>query len=946
MSGLQATWTPTQSLFLWSVTDRLASVLDRDLAGIGVIPAVSTRYLAMPTDNGIQRKKMHGIEIPLRHVVPALTEVTATAKVSDSLKVWSHAAKFGLELAARKRVIPTVFGADARWRALVSKKNDLLRFEALVDALPPASRCLPTREKGRGAIELVPADLVIRDFIDSLVDDLYRRSAHPGPARGWPLELAEALRAAGDGFRPRDARHHAIPMLLSSWTRESDTVQLRLGMRLSIPPEGEDDFKIELGVHPTADPDQWVPVSDVWKKGEAVQIGEKSYTHPAHATIRGLARASRLHESLGSALHGATPRDLKWDADTTWRFLDEGLPALRDAGFDVAVPEEFEGAGPRRIRARLKLSAIRDRYGHVDLSTLLKFRWEITLGDRVLTGDEFTRLVNLNKPIVRWDGDWVLLSPRELERLPSGLDEGGEMPVADALRAALTGEHDGIPVVADSHLTEVLRVLKDPPPAPRPIGLKGELRPYQARGYAWLAAVGQLGLGCCLADDMGLGKTIQLIAHVLRRRQLKKGIPSLVVCPTSVLGNWERELKRFAPRLVVMRYHGLNRDLRAVGGADVVLTTYGLMVRDRELLREQKFDVLCLDEAQGIKNPDSQRARAARSLVANHRVALSGTPIENRLDELWSLMEFLVPGLLGPRATFRRTVAVPVERFGDEQVAKRLRDGVSPFLLRRLKTDPDIIDDLPDKIERIDYTPLTHEQAQLYQQVMEKAMDDISNSSDIERRGRVLAMLTALKQVCNHPAHYLKTRDAQLAGRSGKLERLTDLLENLYDLGERALIFTQYREMGSLLQRHVCELFGYDVPFLHGATPTRRRDEIVSDFQNARNAAPVLVVSLRAGGTGLNLTRATHVVHYDRWWNPAVEDQATDRAYRIGQDRNVQVHKMVCQDTLEERIDNLLEEKRQLAEQVVGSGERWVTELDDETLRKLVALGADAVVED
>ncbi len=947
MSGLQATWMPQHTLFLWSTTDRLSEALRRDLPAVGDASEAVVRFLAMPGSKGVVRKKIHGVELDLRQAIPGFTAVDAGARLSDSLRCWVNAAKFALELAARRRVYPEVDGTVARWRALLTRKPDQARFEALVGGLPPASRCLPVREKGRGAIELLPAERVVRDFLDAVVDDLYRRGAHPGPARGWPLELAEALRSPGVAFRPRDARHHAIPMLLRTWSRESDVVRLRLGLRLRLPERGDDRFRLQLGAHPIASPDAWVPVDEVWDAGAELTVGERRYEHPAHAAVRGLARASRLFDPLRECLKGDRPCDLLWDADQTWRFLDEGLPALRDAGFDVSIPPEFEGAGPRRIRARIRLSSPTGRRaGRVDLAGLLRFRWEVTLGDRVLTGDEFTRLVGLGKPIVRWDGDWVLLSPGELARLPKGLDETGEMPAATALKAALVGEHEGVPVVADAQLAEVLRALRDPPAAPRPMGLKGDLRPYQARGYAWLSTLGQLGLGACLADDMGLGKTIQLIAHVLRRRQFQRGTPSLVVCPTSVLGNWERELKRFAPRMVVMRYHGTSRDLRAIGAADVVLTTYGLMVRDGEALAKQKFDVVCLDEAQSIKNPDSQRARAARQLRANHRVALSGTPIENRLDELWSLMEFLNPGLLGPRATFRRTVAVPVERFGDEEVARRLRVGIAPFLMRRLKTDPAIIDDLPDKIERIEYTPLTREQAVLYEQVVETAMDSIREASEIERRGRVLAMLTALKQVCNHPAHYLKDEHAQLAGRSGKLERLTDLLENLFDLGERALIFTQYREMGSLIQRHVVELFGYDVPFLHGATPTRRRDEIVARFQNAPDAAPVLVVSLRAGGTGLNLTRATHVVHYDRWWNPAVEDQATDRAYRIGQDRNVQVHKLVCQDTLEERIDNLLEEKRQLAEQVVGSGERWVTELDDETLRQLVALGADAVGED
>ena len=734
--GLQATWTPQRTLFLWAPSDKLSVSLARDLPGLVDPPAVSKRTLALAQDGAVSRKVVHGIELPLRQVVPALTAVATNAAVSDSIRCWALAAKFGLELATRKRVIPSIEGGYATWRALLTRKRDQVRFEALVASLPTVSRCLPTRERGRGAIELVQSRRVVQEFLDSLLDDLFRRNAHPGPARGWPWSWPKPSAASW----PSSIR--ATPAITRSrccsrpGSARSTSSSFGWGSGCRCPTTGQTGSSSPSESTRPPIPTPGSPVEDVWGAGESIRIGDRDFDHPAHAAIRGLARASRLHGGLRHCLEGDRPRNLTWDADETWNFLDQGLPALRDAGFDVAIPPEFEGAGPRRIRARIKLSSPRDKYGRVNLGNLLKFRWEITLGDRVLTGDEFTRLTKLKKPIVRWDGEWVLLAPSELEKLPSGLGDVGEMPVAQALRAALVGEHEGIPVVADAHLAQVLRALKDPPPAPRPMGLKGELRPYQARGYAWLSTLGQLGLGSLLADDMGLGKTVQLIAHILRRRQIKPGIPSLVVCPTSVLGNWERELKRFAPRLTVMRYHGLSRDVRAIGMADVVLTTYGLMVRDRELLQDQKFDVFALDEAQGIKNPDSQRARSARMIRANHRVALSGTPIENRLDELWSLMEFLIPGLLGPRATFRRTVAVPVERFGDEEVARQLRMGVSPFLLRRLKTDPAIIDDLPDKLERIDYTPLTTEQAALYEQVVDEAMSSIAASSDIERRGR------------------------------------------------------------------------------------------------------------------------------------------------------------------------------------------------------------------
>jgi SNF2 family DNA or RNA helicase len=449
---------------------------------------------------------------------------------------------------------------------------------------------------------------------------------------------------------------------------------------------------------------------------------------------------------------------------------------------------------------------------------------------------------------------------------------------------------------------------------------------------------------------MGLGKTIQLVAHLLNRvaDAREHGLPSLVVCPTSVLGNWQRELRRFAPTLRVLRWHGTDRDGARLGEVDVVLTTYGLLVRDVEVLSARSWDVAALDEAQSIKNPDSRRARAALTLRARHRVAMTGTPVENRLEELWSLCAYLVPGLLGPRAAFQRTVAAPIERFGDEDAAAGLRRTLAPFLLRRAKSDPNVADDLPDKIERREYCILTDEQRALYRAEVDRSMERIVEASDIERRGRVLAMLTALKQICNHPVHYLKKRDPSfdptLPGRSGKLDRVSGIVEGVAAADERAVVFTQYREMGDLLVEGLSELLGEDVPFLHGGTPLAQRDEMVQAFQAETDGPTVLLVSLKAGGTGLNLTRATHVIHYDRWWNPAVEDQATDRAHRIGQHENVQVYKLVCEGTLEERIDALLETKRELSDTVVGTGERWMTELDDDQLQNLVLLVGDEEV--
>ncbi len=949
-SQLQATLTPERRLFFWSAaTGALDQAVERELPAIMTLEGQMTRrQLVHPADPS-RRQKVAGFEVAIGDAMPLLSGIGTSVRVSDSMRCWAWAAKLALELCVRQRVIPTVRGGEARWAALLSRSKDRSRFTALVDAMPAVCRSAPTRDRGK--VRVLSAEAIARRFVDDAVDAVYRQNAYPGSARGWTLELARALKGAEPArFQPRDARYQGIPEMLVAWSTETTSMGLRLGVRLTLPDAEakRSSFRLEYWLHPVGNPASRAPLADAWKAGKAITIDGITYPHPATAAITGLARMARVYEPLNQSLQGSVPRDLRLRAVDAWSFLDEGAPLLEDAGFEVEIPEEFRRAGRRRIRPRMRIDAagIDESTGEIELSGMLRFRWEVMLGDMELTGEDFAGLVAQKKPIVEYQGEWVLLDPAELAKLPSGLPQQGELPAAIALRAVLTGQHDGVEVVADGRLEVVLDALRRPPEVEPPTGLNGTLREYQLKGLSWLTTLGQLGLGACLADDMGLGKTIQLIAHILLRSQVRERDPSLVICPTSVLGNWTRELQRFAPGLEVRRYHGSQRSTDVFDEADVVLTTYGLLVRDADLLADRRWDVIALDEAQAIKNPDSQRARSARELKGRHRVALTGTPVENRLDELWSLMSFLVPGLLGPRATFRRNVAVPVERFGDQDIADQLKRGVSPFVLRRLKSDPNIIDDLPDKLETVDYCALKGGQASLYKQVVDEFLASIESAEKVKRRGQVLAMLTALKQVCNHPAHYYKDRSAELTGQSGKLERMTGILDDLLELDERALIFTQYREMGELLQRHLLETYEEVVPFLHGGVPVDKRDEMVDAFQTDDLASPFLIVSLRAGGTGLNLTRASHVIHYDRWWNPAVEDQATDRAYRIGQDKNVYVHKLVSQGTLEERIDAMLEEKRQLAESVIGSGEAWVTELDDDALRALVMLGDDAVQED
>jgi SNF2 family DNA or RNA helicase len=673
-----------------------------------------------------------------------------------------------------------------------------------------------------------------------------------------------------------------------------------------------------------------------------------------------LAVASRTFVFIENELRKPRPEAMLLKPRLVFELLQQ-LSALEQAGIVVELPESLQPDHQQRLNMSMCIGVGQSAIATAQKQPLI-YRWQAALAGHDLNTAALDELAELRTPLARFHGQWVILDSRELAHATKLLAQGGGtvgMPLA--LSLALTEvitQADSplrINVVAQGSLGELVQQMRERDAIrelPVPTTLNATLRPYQIRGMSWLSHLTQMGLGACLADDMGLGKTVQLLAFLLQRQaeQPDDTRPILLVCPTSVIGNWEREIERFAPGLSVLRHYGPQRiqnaeDFAGAAEGKLVIASYGLMRRDVPFLQDINFAVVALDEAQFIKNSASATARAARAMQASERIALTGTPVENHLAELWSIMEFLNPGLLGPRETFRREIAIPVERYGREDVALRLRRMVAPFILRRIKNDPSIMLDLPAKQESKVFCSLTREQASLYQQAVNESLLDIESADGITRRGRVLALLTALKQICNHPAHYLREQ-GPLNGRSGKLDRLMEMLEQVLAAEDRALIFTQYREMGERLVRALSRLQGKAVPFLHGGVSRAARDEMVRRFQDEPRASRLLVISLKAGGTGLNLTAATEVFHFDRWWNPAVEDQASDRAYRIGQRRNVQVYKLLCAGTVEEKIDQMLEAKRDLAARVVSQGESWISELDNHELRELFALAPNAVVAD
>ncbi len=891
---------------------------------------------------------------------------------------------FALDLTARGRFLPGLVpkrdgrGFEARWLP-VPGAPDRERLRALALAMPPACHAEatdPLDGRGRRA-----TDVLVQALTDT-VDSVARASVGPRFFSGTatrtkpaaPLDaVLEGLAAASPAILPDSHPARTLAGTVTAWRRRAttDDSNFRTCFRVVPPaddadgPEGQ-PWVLEILLQATDDPSLLVPAADVWTSGRRLSAFGRRLDDPQEGLLAGLGRATRLYPPLDRMLRQAHPARLDLDVAGAYAFLRDGAPVLAEAGFGIQLPSWWQ-AGRPRIATRLKAttrstagaSAAEARLG---FDAIVDYQWELAIGDTKVTAEEIRELARLKVPLVRVRGQWVELRPEDVAAAVQLVDRapgrsGETMTAGDVLRVGLgLGPAEmGLPVIgvtADGWLGTLLGASGPDgalTPHGTPAGFVGVLRPYQERGLAWLEFLGGLGLGACLADDMGLGKTTQVLALLVAERSSPAAHaagPTLVVCPMSVVENWRREAERFAPDLAVHVHHGSDRlgseDLAAAtAGANLVITTYGLVARDVEALSAIDWGRLVLDEAQNIKNSAARQAQAVRRIRAPRRIALTGTPVENRLAELWSIMEVLNPGFLGSANTFHQRFAVPIERYGDDDAAGRLRRATAPFILRRLKSDRAIISDLPEKLEMTEYCTLTREQATLYQAVVDEMLERIESSEGIERRGLVLATMLRLKQVCNHPAQMLADGSA-VPGRSGKVQRVEEILEEVLAEGDRALLFTQFAAFGALLRTHLRDRFGREVLYLHGGTRKPDRDAMVARFQ-AEGGPPILILSLKAGGTGLNLTAANHVIHVDRWWNPAVEDQATDRAYRIGQRRNVQVRKLVCAGTLEDRIAALLERKRALAERVVGTGETWLTELSTAELRDLVALSDDAV---
>jgi SNF2 family DNA or RNA helicase len=955
----------------------------------------------------LQPWRIEGFCLTPSEAIKFLTSLPLNAAKAENsflggdLRFWSQVSRWSLDLIARCKFLPTIHKQSdksiaAKWQVLLDSAVDGTRLEKFAANMPLACRTYQ-QEGGSGEwgvgsgdkqsliyldVPPSPQELLL-GFLNSLIDAQVRgmvgsqpvmeprmMASLPGGVRQWLQGLASESHTVNADAMEVERLEGA----LKAWTMPlqyqlTGKALFRTTFQLRPPESEETHWILAYFLQAADDPQFLVDAATIWQNPvEQLVYQNRTIDQPQETLLRGLGLASRLYPVLAASLETEYPQFCHLNPLQAYEFIKAVAWRMEDSGLGVILPPSLANREGWANRLGLKISAEtqKKKSGRLGLQSLLNFQWELAIGGQTISKTEFNKLVALNSPLVEINGEWVELRSQDIKTAQSFFTSRKDqmaLSLEDALRLS-TGDTqviEKLPVVsfeASGALQELIGALSNNQaiaPLPTPASFQGQLRPYQERGAAWLSFLEQWGLGACLADDMGLGKTIEFIAFLLHlKEQDVLENPTLLVCPTSVLSNWEREFKKFAPSLKVLQHHG---DKRAKGKAfvtaatkhDVVITSYSLIHRDIQSLQGISWQIIVLDEAQNVKNSEAKQSQAVRQLEATFRVALTGTPVENRLQELWSILDFLNPGYLGNRQFFQRRFAMPIEKYGDTASLNQLRGLVQPFILRRLKTDREIIQDLPEKQEMTVFCGLAAEQGALYQQVVEASLAEIESAEGLQRRGMILGLLIKLKQICNHPAQYLKA-NSLAEHHSGKLQRLEEMLDEVLAEGdagpERSLIFTQFAEWGKLLKPHLEQKLGREILFLYGGTSKKQRDEMIDRFQHDPQGPPIMILSLKAGGVGLNLTRANHVFHFDRWWNPAVENQATDRVFRIGQTRNVQVHKFVCTGTLEEKIHDMIESKKQLAEQVVGAGEEWLTEMDTDQLRNLLLLDRSAVIEE
>ena len=911
--------------------------------------------------------------------------------LGDELRWWSHLQRWTLSLIARGRWLPQIelskgeFYPDrARWVPLLNREDDRRRLEELAAHLPLVATCaLPWREppgkKDNRITRLRPeaireanpvaccrprsGSLRVAHLLEELIDAQLRSSFTPN-TEGLDYLLQTWQEALGSQTGVITLPNDEVERLANAsfhWKEgvAGNVAAARAYIELFIPREGNNNdlWELQFGLQAEADPSLKVSASLAWAAGsDVLQIGEVRVDNPGEVLLEGLGRALTVFPSLERGLENPIPESMQLTPAEAFVLIRTATKQLRDIGVGVILPKSLSGGLASRLGLAIKAELSHNSRGFT-LGESLEWEWELMIGGITLTLHELEQLAHKKSPLIHHKETWIELRPNDIKNAEKFCSSQYNLSLDDALRLTATKgdtlrhltvhRFDAGPRL--KNVLEQYHQQKAPEPLAAPEGFIGKLRPYQEQGLGWLSFLHRFDQGACLADDMGLGKTIQLLAflqHLKVEKELKK--PVLLIAPTSILTNWKREALVFTPDLSVIEHYGSKRSAtkealkKNIQEVNLVLTTYGIIQRDLNILQTIDWQGIVIDEAQAIKNPNAKQSQATREIAQSNRfrIAMTGTPVENRVSELWSLMNFLNPKVLGEENFFRQRYHLPIERYGDMSSLKDLKARVSPFILRRLKTDKEIISDLPEKVELIEWVGLSKEQKNLYRKTVDDTLNSIATSPHGQHHGKVLALLTKLKQICNHPSLALKesTINEDFVRRSAKLERLQEILEEIIYADDRALLFTQFTEWGEILKSYFEKKWNFEVPFLHGGSSKKERQAMIDRFQEDPRGPQLFLLSLRAGGVGLNLTRASHVLHIDRWWNPAVENQATDRAYRIGQEKRVMVHKFITSNSVEEKIDHMIRKKSKLAEDIIGSGENWLGKVGVDELRQLVAL--------
>ncbi len=900
----------------------------------------------------------------------------------DELLWWSHLERWILSLIAKGLWLPKVeinqceeSVGQAQWIPLISHEKERRRLEDFASRLPLVTSCGILLEeksqdlKNKHLASHRPQEnrVFVSNLLQELIDAHLRDSFTPNDKELDPLLKAwqKALGSSDGKLTLNNEELIRLSQASRNWKeRISGQFQnARACLELLVPQHGKDKWRLIFSLQAEADPSLKISASTIWNTNtDFIQLGNIRVEKPGEVLLEGLGRALGIFQALEKGLENATPDSMDLEATEAFIFIRSIAKQLREIGIGVILPNSLSGGLASRLGITMQAELIQSSK-NIGLGQKLSWEWKFMIGGIKLTFKELEALGRKKSPLVNYKGIWIELRPKDMENAENFCKNNPNLSLDDALR--LTGS-DGntlmkLPVhhfEAGPKLQNVLERYhkqKAPEPLPAPSNFTGQLRPYQERGLGWLNFLNRFNQGACLADDMGLGKTIQVLAfiqHLKQENELNKNI--LLIAPTSVLTNWKREGEKFTPQLSILEHYGKDRattisDLKKrLLKIDILITSYNLLTRDSELLEGIDWQGIIIDEAQAIKNPNAKQSKTVHRLNKKQskkyfRIALTGTPIENKINEIWSIMHFLNPKVLGEIEFFKQRFQLPIERYGDISSQKELNVLIKPFILRRLKTDKSIISDLPEKVELNEWVNLSSEQKSLYNKTLDKALADISSSPLGQRNGKVLGLLTRLKQICNHPALLFKEANVEetFPDRSGKVQRLIELLEEILEVNDRVLIFTQFAEWGLLLQTYLQKKWQSQIPFLHGGIRKIDRQTMIDHFQNDPRGPNIFLLSLKAGGVGLNLTRASHVIHIDRWWNPAVENQATDRAYRIGQNNAVMVHKFITKGSLEEKINQMLIKKSRLAEDIIGSGEEWLGNLEIKALRELVTLDKD-----